>query len=665
MLTDSLVITALLLLIVLIVPLLCKRIHIPAIVGLIVVGILIGPFGIGLVDRTDTIRVIGELGILYIMFLSGIEIDMDGFHQSRYKGLLFGILSFLLPLGLGFGGGLLLGMHPWSALLMASILGSHTLMTYPVVSRFGIQKNTAVNLVVGCTVVAVTGAMLILAGCSSRFHESFDMFYWLRLALGSALMLFVIFWAMPKLARWFFRRFNDSIVEFLFVMTLVVLAGLSARLAGLEAILGVFLAALALNRTIPNLSPLMNRINFVGNGIFIPVFLVGVGMLIDLRVLAYGYGTIKLMTLMVSAGIGSKWLAAFLTQKILKMSRPQRQLMFGLTNSHAAGALATVMIGYNILLPDGTHLLTEQVLNATVILILVSCAVSSFLTEHAAKRLSQEVVPDEHLTADEMQLLMPLSNPASTRRLVELSTILISRHPESALHGTSVITMPEQRGGAERVLEDAARQCAATDHALLLHRQMAVNVANGIRAVASSRSISHIVMGLPLISDAPGYGPIASPLIPLAGQQLWLYHAVQSLHDIRRVRVLVPTFAEAELDYSGWQVLVERLVRTLGVEVTQETVTDWTFLPRAAKRMAEDELYIIVQARRSTPSYSIDMDRVADIMRTHFTDHDYIILYPAQQVEAAPENALLTEFAQSGGSTYSLIQRLVQKNKKK
>lgn len=665
MLTNTLAITALILVIILVVPLLCKKIHIPAIVGLILTGILIGPYGSGLVERTETIDVFGQLGILYIMFLSGIEIDMEGLKRTRGKSIAFGALSFFLPLVAGFGGGLLLGMNPWSALLMASILGSHTLMTYPVVSRFGIQKNEAVNLVIGATVFCVTGAMLILAAVSSRFHESFGLFYWLRLGLGSLLMLFCLFWGMPRLARWFFHKYNDAVVEFIFVMVLLVGAGLLAQLAGLEPILGVFLSALALNCHIPNLSPLMNRINFVGNSIFIPVFLVGVGMLIDMSVIAYGNGTIKMMTLMVGAGISTKWLASFIAQKWMRMTRPQRQLMFGLTNAHAAGALASVMIGYSILLPDGTHLLTEQVLNATVILILIACAVSSFLTEHAAKQLSQEAVPDERLSADEMQLLIPVANPETNRRLVQLATILISRHPESAIHATAVTTTHEQLAHAERLLDDTAREAAATDYPLLLHRQVAVNIPNGIRAVAAMRSITHIVLGLPLDSDDPGLGKVAGPLIPLSGQQLWLYHAVQSLHNIRQVRVLVPTHAENEPDYAGWQILVERLVKSLDASVTQETVTDWTFLPRAAKRMAKDELYVIVQARRSTPSYSADMEHVGEIMRSCFPDRDYILLYPAQHVEGEQDNALLNEYARSGESTYSFIQRLVQQSKKK
>lgn len=665
MITNTLAITALVLVIILVVPLVCKKIHLPAIVGLILTGILIGPYGTGLVERTATIDVFGQLGILYIMFLSGIEIDMDGLRSSRGRSMVFGALSFFLPLLAGFGGGLLLGMNPWSALLMASILGSHTLMTYPVVSRFGIQKNTAVNLVIGATVFCVTGAMLILAGVSSRFHESFDWTYWLRLGLGSLVMLFCIFWAMPRLTRWFFHKYNDAVVEFIFVMVLIICAGLLAKVAGLEPILGVFLCALALNRQIPNLSPLMNRIQFVGNGIFIPVFLLGVGMLIDMRVLAYGYGTIKMMTLMVGAGMTMKWLAALIAQKTMHLSRPQRQLMFGLTNAHAAGALATVMIGYAIIMPDGTHLMTEQVLNATVILILVACAVSSFITEHAAKRLSQEVLPDEHLTADEMQLLIPVANPDTNRRLVELSTILISRHPESAIHATTVSSTPEELAHSERLLDDTARMAASTDHPLLLHRQLAVNVPNGIRAVASARSITHIVLGLPQDGAQGGYGPVAGPLIPLAGQQMWFYHAVQSLHNIRQVRVLVPTNAAYEPDYTGWQILVERLVQALGAEVTQETVTDWTFLPRAAKRMAKDELYIIVQARRSTPSYSADMEHVGEMMRSCFPDRDYIILYPAQHVEGEQDNALLSESTSSGESTYSFIQRIVQNSKKK
>ena len=303
-------------------------------------------------------------------------------------------------------------------------------------------------------------------------------------------------------------------------------------------------------------------------------------------------------------------------------------------------------------------------MNATVILILLACAVSSFITEHAAMQLSQEVVPDEHLTADEMQLLIPVANPESNHRLVQLSTILISRHPESAIHATVVSSTNEQLAHAERLLEDTASFAASIDHPLLLHRQIAVNIANGIRTVAEARSISHIVLGLPLASAEQGYGSVATPLIPLVGQQLWLYHAAQSLHNIHQIRVLVPTHAEYEPDYAGWQILVERLVSNLDAAVTQETVTDWTFLPRAAKRMAKDELYIIVQARTSTPSYSADMEHVGEIMRSCFQQRDYIILYPAQHVDDGSNMPLFMAHPQSGESTYSLVQKLVKTQRK-
>ena len=669
---------ALLLAIVLVVPLLSRKIHLPSVVGLILTGILIGPYGLHVLDLTPTLKTFCRLGILYIMFLAGVEIDLDEFRLERRRSLVFGLLTFFIPFALGLAAAWAFSFPVLPAVLFASLFSSHTLITWPVVSRYGVQRNAAASIAVGATIYAVTGAMLVLAAVSTlaSAQDGAASLPWLaawlspvgqvvlRLTVGGTLMLVCVFAVMPRLARWFFYQYNDSVAEWLFVMFLAAAGGALAYMAGIEPILGVFLTALALNRYIPRLSPLMNRISFVGNAVFIPVFLLGVGMLINLRVLANGWYALVVAVVMTVIALASKWLAAAAAAKAFRFSALQRRLLFGLTNSHAAGALATVTIGYSIIMADGSHLLSEEVLNGTVLLILVSCAVSSFMTEQAAGRLSTEAAPAADDVADdslgaEMQVLVPVANPGTTRRLVELATLLINSHPESRLHAAAVMRSADDASLAERLLADTVRQAAATDHEMMAHRQLAVNIPNGIREVAQERRITHIVMGVTIgRPEESGYGKVAGPLIQLAGQQIWLCHAVTPLSLVRQVRVLVPEHAEVEPDYSGWQITVGRMLERLGTEVTQETVTSWDILPRIAATMSAAELLVIVQARRSTASYHPDMDRVPDMLRTAFTHRNVIVLFPRQHVEEEQGETLLNEYARSGESTYSFIRRL-------
>ena len=655
----------------LVVPLVCRKIHLPSIVGLILTGIAIGPHALGLLDRTPTLDVLCGLGILYIMFLSGVEIDIDDFRRERRNSIVFGCLTFFIPLLMGLAAGWALSM-PWqSTLLFASLFSSHTLITWPVVSRFGVQRDKSVAVAVGGTVFAVTGAMIILAFVSGAAGQSSDFFsrFW-RPVIGGAVMLVCIFAVMPRLARWFFYRYNDSIAEWLFVMLLAATGGALAYMAKIEPILGVFLTALALNKHIPHLSPLMNRITFVGNAIFVPVFLLGVGMLIDLNVLASGWDALIVATVMIAVALSSKWLAAYAAQKSLGLSRMQRRMLYGLTNAHAAGALATVTIGYSIIMPDGSRLLSEEVLDGTVLMILFSCLVASFFTEQAALHLSEESVRSDaadpaDLADDERQVLLPVANPETNHRLLELAILLLNSHPETRLHAAAILRSDDDTAQADRLLQDTARQAAERDITMLLHKQKAVNVPNGIRAVVKDRRITHIVLGMTTgKNDESRYGKAVGPLISLAGQQIWLYNAATSLSHIRTVRVLVPHNADKEQGYNAWQQCVGQLVEHLHAEATQETIGSWTILPRIAATMSDSELLIVVQARRSTVSWSDDMNDVPLTLRQHFKQRNVIVLFPTQHVEEEEDNVLLNEYARSGESTYSFIQRLTAKRKR-
>ena len=419
MIHNPIAIIAFVLGIILLVPMVCRKVHIPSIVGFILVGILIGPYGLELIETSTTINTLGKMGMLYIMLQAGIEIDVNDFSQYRSNAMLFGLYSFIMPFVLGVLTSLLFGYGWVTSLLLGAMYGSHTLMTYPIISRYGIQKNRAANIAVGGTMLTITLALLVLAVLKSNFvyTDSLTMGALLgRIALFGILVALVF----PWLAQWFFKRWNDPTSGFLVVMTLMSLSAWLADWAGLEGILGAFVCGVALNRLVPNLSPLMQRINFVGNNIFVPLFLLGVGMMVDISLFLSGWATLLIALVMIATKLVGKWSASWLAQISFGLQTMERRLLFGLTHATAAGTLAIVTIGYQAGIFDDT------ILNAAVLMILVLCTLASFVTEHAAKQLAlQEEARLEADKTDDSWAVMSVGEHqlSSLEELAQLSEL--------------------------------------------------------------------------------------------------------------------------------------------------------------------------------------------------------------------------------------------------
>ncbi|MBP5290655.1 MAG: cation:proton antiporter [Paludibacteraceae bacterium] len=656
MIPTVLLIASLLLLIILAVPILCEKLHIPAIIGLILAGIVIGPQVLGIVERGPVIDTLGKLGLLYLMFMSGIEISLSDLQREKWGSILCGLYTFFVPALLGFcTGWFVFGYSLPACILLGSMLGGHTLITYPVVSRYNIQRNRAVSLVIGATVFAVTAAMVFLAVTASMARGTIDpRFLYLRMGLGSVVMLVTLFYGMPLLAEQVFKRYNDSIVEYTFVILMAALSGVLAWLAGLEPVLGVFLAGLALNRQIPNLSPLMNKINFVGNAIFIPIFLVSVGLMIDLHAFTQGWNALFIAVGVCLAAILGKWLAAWLSQQSFRLTRDERHLLFGLSNAKAAGSLAAVTIAYNVGIFD------DNVLNATIIMILVTCAVSSFLTEHAAKHiaLATEAPLVRDAVLSQLRLLLPVANPKNSPALVDLATMVAD--PETELHAMAVIRRPEDRQQVEQHLERLARMSAATDHRMNLHTQLAVNIPNGILNISAAEQITHIIAGFS--DEGTGYGKALNPLLTSAEQGLWIFHSVQPIKTITNVRILAPEHAEKEAGYHDWRNLVARIVYQTRADVTQEVMTNWTVLPRIADSTAANDLLVVVQARPSTVSFHSDMTRVPEVLKERFKDKNFLVIFPRQNLGLQTDNPFFADYTRHAESSFALFERLHRKH---
>lgn len=570
--TDPTWIFFLVLVIILFAPIVLERLRIPHIIGMILAGIVIGEHGFNILARDSSFELFGKVGLYYIMFLAGLEMNMEDFKSIRMKATVLGLLAFIIPLGIGvWTNQHLLGYGLITSVLLASMYASHTLIAYPIVIRYGINRQRAVSIAVGGTAVTDTLTLLVLAVISGMYKgETSDMF-WIWLVLKVIVVSAVIMLTFPRIGRWFFRRYSDQVVQYIFVMAMVFLGAGLMEWVGMEGILGAFLAGLVLNRLIPHVSPLMSHLEFVGNALFIPYFLIGVGMLINVNVLFGHIDSLKVASVMIVVALLGKWIASWLTQKIYRMKPVERELMFGLSNAQAAATLAAVLVGYNIILPSGERLLNEDVLNGTILLILVTCVVSSFITEHAAKRIAMDDAElDEEKEQKKERILIPVANPDTLERLMQLALVVRDEKRTDNLVALNVINdnndsvRLEMRG--KRSLERAAQIAASANVPLKTVSRFDLNIATGILHTAKETESTTIVIGLHNKSNLVDsfFGNLTEDLLKNTYQQVMIARFQMPVNTLRRIIVAVPPKSEFEHGFVKWITHLCRMSSQLG-----------------------------------------------------------------------------------------------------
>jgi len=382
--TNPVLILSLVLLIILFAPLIFRRFRIPGIIGLILAGVIIGPNTLHLIDKSTSFDLFSNTGLLYIMFLAGLEMDMEEFEHNKSKSIVFGAFTFFIPITIGFFVCMyVLQYNFWAALLLASMFSTHTLLSYPIVSNMGIVKNRAVQITFGGTIITDSAVLILLGVITNLSQGNFSADYWIKLIIMITVLVIGTIYLLPKLGKWFFRNLEgQGSSQYLFVLSMMFLAAFVADLAGVKAIVGAFLAGLAFNKIIPQSSVLMNRLIFIGNTLFIPFFLLSAGMLVDLRL--FFAGSKELIFALVLSGVAllTKYFAAQITGFIYKYTKYERRIIYGLSASHAAATLAVIKVGFDI------GLLDQHAVNGTIILILITCLVSSFVTERAARQIA-------------------------------------------------------------------------------------------------------------------------------------------------------------------------------------------------------------------------------------------------------------------------------------
>ena len=633
--TDPTWIFFIVLIIILFAPLLLGKLRIPHIIGMILAGVAIGEFGFNILERDSSFELFGRVGLYYIMFLAGLEMDLEDFRKNKVKGLVFGILY-----------------------------ASHTLVAYPIVSRYGLARQRSVNITIGGTVITVTLALIILAVISGMYKGTSDSMYWLLLFVNVVLISLLIVFCFPMLGRWFFRKYDDPVMQFVFVLAMVFLGGGLMSLAGMEGILGAFLVGIVLNPLIPRVSPLMNRLEFVGNALFIPYFLIGVGMIIDIRSLFAGGTALKVAVVMTVVATLSKWLAAYGTQKIFRMSRSERGMMFGLSNAQAAATLAAVLVGHDIILPSGERLLNDDVLNGTVVMILFTCIISSLATDWFGRKLATGGGPAEtEKTRDSKErILIPIANPDTIENLVNLA--LLVKKPHSGGDFVALNVNVDSASGssvraeaARRGLEKAAQIAAAADVNVNMVSRYDINISSGIIHTIKEYSATDVIIGL---HQKAGFldsffGALTNSLLKGTSLEVMVARFTMPLNTVKGISVIVPPRAEYETGFSRWTSHICRMsaqlgckarfisedattgqlrrqCRHLGVETSSrfETVDSLSLQDLMSGHMNREEVLVVVSARSGSISYDSSMDKIPQFLNRNTSIGNFIIIYPEQ-----------------------------------
>lgn len=651
-------------------PLLLNKLRIPPLLGLIIAGAVIGPYGINLVSRDSSIILSGTAGLLYIMFLAGMEIDMNDFKKNSLKSLTFGMYTFWIPLIVGTAvGRWILGFSWMTSVLLASMFASHTLIAYPIISKYNIVRNPAVGITVGGTMVTDMLALLVLTIVVGMTTGEVNTLFWIRLTVSIIVFTVLVIWGFPILGRWFFKQIDDPISQYIFVLSLLFLGAFLAQLAGIEGIIGAFLCGLALNRLIPRSSPLMNRIEFVGNAIFIPFFLLSVGMLVDYRAFFNGWETIEVGLVMILVATGTKFLAAWMTQKTFHFSADQRRVIFGLSNAQAAATLAAVMVGYNIILGTDAEgqpirLLNESVLNGTILMILVTCTIATFVAQKGAQNLAlqdmkrtgadknEKEMPREHI-------LIPVSNKNTVEELVNLSLAIKSPKNKDGVYALRVINSNESDDAelkrSRALLDKAVHTGAAADVRVRDLIRYDLSTANAITSVVCEHGITDMVLGLHQHKSIPSdfLGKITDGILCSGGVNTFIYKPMQPLATIRRNIFLMPPKAEKEVGFVQVMRKIKTIIANTGAvsvlygahesieaakgyfgndagEIDYREFDDWNdFLIVFRDVKANDCMWVFL-SRKDGLSYHPVMPKIPGYLNKYFRQNNFILIYPVQ-----------------------------------
>jgi Kef-type K+ transport system membrane component KefB len=661
-LNNPVLVFSLILFIILLAPIVLRRLNIPGIIGLIISGLIIGPYGLNLLEKNSAVDLFSTIGLLYIMFIAGLELDMNEFIRNRNKSILFGFLTFIIPFSIGFPiCYFILGFDLNASLLTANMFSTQTLVAYPIVSKLGVSKNQAVAVAVGGTILTDSVVLILLAVIMGNSQGNLNQEFWIKLGVSLFIFSGIMFFLIPRITRWFFTKLeSEKHAHYIYVLSVVFFSAFLAEICGLEPIIGAFVAGLVLNPLIPHSSALMNRIEFIGNSLFIPFFLISVGMLVDVRVILSGPMAIIIAVVLTTGAIFGKWLAALFTQLILKYSQAQRQLLFGLSTAHAGAILAVVLVGYK------AGILDENILNGTIILILISCLIASFATEKASRKIllteknSESSGSGINLLNYE-QILLPIANLMNIEKLLEFT--LLIKDNKSANPVTILTVVPNNAEAelniisARKKLTEFKKHGAASEIKVNTIATIDYNPASGIARISRETLSNIIILGWPKKAGILDklIGEKISSIISNVDKTVFICHLDKLLINHKRIVVATPPFAEKENGFEIWLQKISKLSQELSIPIvhfggmsTQDSIRDKIKLKHLSTSISfkvlnnledlldssadikDDDLLVLVSARKYSVSYLNFLDNIPNKLEKSFTNNNKIVVYPQQ-----------------------------------
>ena len=659
--TQPVSIFLIVLVIILFAPLLLNKLKIPHIIGMIVAGVVIGPYGFNVLANDSTFALFGQVGLLYLMFLAGLEIDMYHLRLNLRRGLLFGALTLLFPLALGVVTSVwVLHLDLLTAFLLGAMYASHTLISYPVAARFGITRSPAVLISIVGTIIAVVGALLVLAAVANIQRTGFfDIAGLLGLLGRLAVYCMAVLYLYPRITRRFFIRYSDKVTQYVFVLAMVFLAAVGAQLIGLEAVLGAFFAGLVLNRYVPAGSSLMSSIEFVGNALFIPYFLISVGMMINLHVV-FNMHTLTVAALMLAVALVSKFLPAWIAQKANRLSKPSRGVMFGLTAAHTAVALAVVTMGFEMGMFDVT------IMNSTILVILVTCAVAPIFTSASAPALKIEMMESEDGAGDNLirrtrhnSTLIPVATPQMAQSLIDLAVLMRNdrgTHKFYALHVRNDNSNTAKAISRES-LDEARKTAALADVEIATLDRYDINTVQGVLNAIEERDITEVMLGMHRRTTVVDsfFGAKVDQLLRSTNRMLMISRCFIPANTFTRIVVWAPPKAQYETGFSRWVRAIARLTRQVGCRVIFccsseiqplirgviyhenygircefRTVEQWDDFIMMSTRILDDDLFVVIGARVNSVSYTSEMVEMPAFLQKYFSRNNLLVIYPEQ-----------------------------------
>ncbi len=661
-LQNPVLIFSLILAIILLAPILLRRLNIPSIIGLIISGVIIGPHALNILEKSSAVDLFSTIGLLYIMFIAGLELDLNEFRSNRFKSILFGFFTFAIPIAIGFP-----VIYYWfdyellPSMLISSMFATHTLVAYPIVSKLGVAKNTAVAITVGGTILTDTGVLIVLAILTGAGQGNAGSDFWMQLGISILLYTLFMILVVPRIAKWFFRKLeSEKYSHYIFVLSVVFFAAFLAEAAGLEPIIGAFVAGLSLNKLIPPSSSLMNRIEFIGNSLFIPFFLISVGMLVDVSVLFNGYTAIAIAVVLSVVAIMGKWSAAFLTQVLFKFSRAQRRLIFGLSSAHAAAILAVALVGKRAGLVDDT------ILNGIIILILITCVFSSFVTERAAKKIVLET-GDRSLKAENGRhphsehIVIPVTSLGKMEKMIDF--VALVKDKKSVHPVTALAVVPNDEDAENHIinirqdLEVCEKYAAASETKLNISVTIDHHFLSGVARKSREIMAETIMFQWPegsSLTDRKSDMRLESILEQIE-KTVFICHINKPASSYKRIVVVAPPYSEKESDFGLWMAKTIQLASELKIEMvffsngtTRGAIAnalivlknhvsnelrpfdDWDDFLILSRFIREDDVLLFVGARKGSFSYNQQLDSIPAKLEKYFSRNTRILIYPAQ-----------------------------------